>query len=441
MSLEKHLIAGAASVIITPDEPHFLFGFPYVERTSMGTHDELLSTAIYLSDGEKQAVFISNDLLYVSKDSVKRIREEIFKRTGIPGSSILVAATHTHSAPVTVDLATSENDSVVPPADQKYLRFFERKVVEAACEAYGNAEFAEVAFTCADASGIGTNRHDPSASSDMEVPVMVLRNIHKQYIACMLVCSMHPTILHENSKYYSGDFPHYVREQLQQEILGEKCPVAYFTGTAGNQTPRHVTRENTFAEAARIGKIVSASVVSCMKGGLLYFGSPVLSVSSISTDLPRRSFPDVAWAELQRDASRARFEELKKGSGTPQAVRSAEVDWFGSEELLYLSCKAHSGGLEPYYESCLPAEVQIIKVWEWIFAAWPGEIFVEYGLALKQRFEKFSLITCANGELQGYIVTKGSLEKGYYEAGNSLFDYRTGELFQEQTIELLNSMQ
>ncbi|HBK41059.1 MAG TPA: hypothetical protein DDZ57_05750, partial [Porphyromonadaceae bacterium] len=91
------LKAGAATVNITPQESHFLFGYPFVDRMSTGTHDDLLSSALYLTDGKNQVLFISNDVIYVSKASTARIREGISKETGIQASNILVAATHTHS--------------------------------------------------------------------------------------------------------------------------------------------------------------------------------------------------------------------------------------------------------------------------------------------------------------------------------------------------------
>ena len=37
------LKAGAATVKITPQESHFLFGYPFVERMSTGTHDDFVS--------------------------------------------------------------------------------------------------------------------------------------------------------------------------------------------------------------------------------------------------------------------------------------------------------------------------------------------------------------------------------------------------------------
>lgn len=437
---KKILKAGAAVTIITPQESHFLFGYPFVERMSTGVHDDLLSSALYLTDGENHVLFISNDVIYITKESTARIRKGITEKIGIPSTNILIAATHTHSAPVTAEVAISANDPVVPKVDKDFLKFIEDKTVEVACEAFKKAEPAEIAFVLGDATGVGTNRHNPTWPKDMELPTMILKNQKNEYIGCMMVCSMHPTILHEDSTLYSGDFPHFVRESLQKEILGGQCPVVYFTGTAGNQSPRHVTKANTFEEAERIGKIVANSIVSKLTDTISFI--PDVNISTIQTlvDLPKRTFPTVEWAEEHRDKSKKRFEELKKHSDIPQEIRTAEVNWFGSEELLFLSKLAQSNELEHFYKSSLPAEIQIIKVGEWKFVAWPGEVFVEYGLELKNHFDNVALITYANGELQGYIVTKEAQEKGFYEAGNSFFDYKAGELMLAETIKELKSM-
>lgn len=434
------LKAGAAAVSITPHESHFLFGYPYVERMSTGTHDDLLSSALYLSDGGNKVLFISNDVIYISKESTARIREGISEKTGIPASNILVAATHTHSGPVTVDLVISANDPVVPKVDKNYLRLMEDSTVRAACQAVENATFAKIAVVVGDATGVGTNRHNPEWAKDTDVPALFIKNKNDDFIGCMLVCNMHPTILHEDSTLYSSDFPHFVRKALQEEVLGNDRPVVYFTGTAGNQSPRHVTKSNTFEEAKRIGQIVADSLISKLAETVPFSSHIPISVAQKFVDLPKRTFPSVEWAMEHRDKTKKRFEELKKNSEIPQEIRTAEVNWFGSEELLYLSKLAQTNELEKAYQSSLPAEIQIIKVGNWKFVAWPGEVFVEYGIELKKHFENIALITYANGELQGYIVTKEAQDGGYYEAGNSIFDYKAGRLLLTETIKELKSM-
>ncbi|MCF0172937.1 MAG: hypothetical protein HUJ91_04310 [Bacteroidales bacterium] len=433
------LTAGCAERDITPRNSQFLYGYPYVERMSTGAHDPLTSSALYVSDGRQQALFISNEIIYLTKASVARIREGIAARAEIPSSNIFVATTHTHSGPVTVEIVMSRNDSVVKPVDPEYLQYVENSAIEAGCNAIASAVPAEAAFAVADATGVGTNRHDPAGPRDMDVPVMVVRNrATKQYLGCMLVCSMHPTVLHEDSKLCSGDFPHFTRARLQSELLGSGCPVVYFTGTAGDQSPRHVTRANTFAEAQRLGEIVADSVISHLKEINFSDEVPVKTEHTL-LELPKRIFPSVEDAARHRHEAKSYFEKIKTdGSASPQQIRTAEVDWFGSEEALLLATLAEKDELGAVYQTCLPAEINVIKVGDWSFVGWPGEVFAEFGLTLKGNHRNVSLITYANGELQGYVVTKEAHEKGFYEAGNSFFDISAGYLMLEATDKILN---
>ncbi|WP_085535181.1 neutral/alkaline non-lysosomal ceramidase N-terminal domain-containing protein [Massilibacteroides vaginae] len=436
----KQLKAGAAVRNITPKKPHFLFGYPFVERMSTGVHDWLYSSALYLSDGDQQTIFISNDVIYVNKDSVARIRKAINKQTGIPEENILIAATHTHSGPVTVDCVISANDPIVPKADKAYVEEMERKTIESACAAFNQAVPAQSAFLKADGTGIGTNRHNPLGPKDLEIPVLILKNQDNEYIATMLVCNMHPTVLHEDSTLYTSDFPFYTRDILQKLFLGVDCPVIYFTGACGNQSPRHVTKENTFAEAKRLGNIVAQAIGEKLVSDLTYSSVVKIGCKQRLVELKRKCFPSVESAEQHRLSAKKKFETLKEHSQNTQEIRSAEVDWFGSEEIAFLSKLSSSETLEAAYAKCLPAEIQIINIDDWNFVAWPGEIFIEYALQLKEQAKNAFLITLANGELQGYISTEEANEKGYYEASNSLFDYTSGAILLEETLKELKSI-
>ncbi len=66
------LYAGAAVADITPTDSQFLFGYPHVARYSTGVNDPLLSTALYLSDGVTQAIFVANDAIFVPRESARR---------------------------------------------------------------------------------------------------------------------------------------------------------------------------------------------------------------------------------------------------------------------------------------------------------------------------------------------------------------------------------
>ena len=166
-----------------------------------------------------------------------------------------------------------------------------------------------------------------------------------------------------------------------------------------------------------------------------------ISAGARNASLRESTTTSLAAAQKHRDEAKALFETRKKSTtATPQEVRTAEVDWFGSEEALLLSELAEKGELDVVYDTCLPAEVLMVKVGGWKFVGWPGEVFVEFGLSLKSQIKDISLITYANGELQGYVVTQEAHEKGFYEAGNSFFDPEAGYLMLEATKRLVEKL-
>ena len=75
----------------------------------------------------------------------------------------------------------------------------------------------------------------------------------------------------------------------------------------------------------------------------------------------------------------------------------------------------------------------------WTFVGWPGEAFVEFALEIKANRRDCFLISMANGELQGYLVTEDAVLQGTYEALNALYaSPAPGRLLVEKTLELLN---
>lgn len=432
------LKAGSAQVEITPADSQFLLGYPHVERYSTGVHDKLWSSALYLSDGNEQAVFVANDIIFVAKTNVLQARERIAAKTGIPASNIMITASHTHSGPHTVGYACFDADPAVPKPDPAYVQFMEDRIVEAAVKAFEKAQPAKAGLALADDTGVGTNRRDPNGPADHNVPVLMVKNAETdENIACMLVCSMHPTVIHEDISLVTGDFPSMARQYLQRNVVGEDCPIVYHMGPSGNQSPRHVTTANTFEEAERIGQILGKAVEKVLPSIEYLQDCPLSIARDQISDLPRKGFPSVEEAQVKLDNAAEHLAMLRRTGASKQETRTAECDWFGAEETLTMAKMSVDGGLEKAYESCLPAEIQIFGIGDWHFAGWQGEIFVEYALEIKAKEKNCFVISLANGELQGYVVTEEAALEGGYEASNTLFSHKTGGLFVKKTLELL----
>jgi neutral ceramidase len=108
-------------------------------------------------------------------------------------------------------------------------------------------------------------------------------------------------------------------------------------------------------------------------------------------------------------------------------VRTAEVAMFGAEALLTLSRANESGDVDQLLDRLRPFEVQVLRLGQLCLVGLPGELFAEYALLLKRGASaRAFVITYANGELQGYIVTREAAAAGGYEAASSLFEPEAG---------------
>jgi neutral ceramidase len=426
MTTTKTFLAGAATADISPTTSQFLAGYPHVERWSTGLYDPLTSSALALDDGQTCLLFIANDILYVPKHIVARARQRITEATGLPAKQIMITATHTHSGPVVHNRGPGSYDKVVPDADPAYLADLENGIVQAGVTAFWSRRPAEIGMATAHVEGIGTNRRDPKGPADPEIPVFATRDARtKALIGIMEVYAMHPTVLHEDSRLASGDFPAMGRQYLQS-ALGAKIPVLHHMGASGNQSPRHCVRGQTFDEAVRLGTILGKAVEKAI--GTITF-EPHLTLTSAQTfiEYPLRDLPDVESATAKVEAVRAKFARQQQ-DGTPRAiVRTTECDLFGAEASLALAKSKADGRIDQALKGCMPAEIQLMRIGPWALVGWQGEVFIEYALELRQANPGIFVCTCANGSMAGYIATEQAAAEGGYEASTSLFSTESGK--------------
>src|SRR5438067_8708859 len=72
------------------------------ERTVQSVLDEMFARAIVFDDGERKASLVSADTILIGNSNIGIIRDRIQTETGIPAEAIMIAATHSHSAPTCV---------------------------------------------------------------------------------------------------------------------------------------------------------------------------------------------------------------------------------------------------------------------------------------------------------------------------------------------------
>jgi hypothetical protein len=434
------LFAGASTRDITPEGLVFLVGYPHVPRMSTGVHDRLTVSTLALRSGPGSCVIASLDLLFISPALANLIRATVGSRLGIAPEAVFVGCTHTHSGPACNEVLAWRDDPVVRPPDPAYLERLVGEILLSAQEAVSRLEPAELACTSARVVGVGSNRLDPSGPSDPDAGVLLVRgpSTHRS-IALVVTYAMHPTVLHEDSTLVSADFPGAARRELSSRLGGDPA-IVYLSGTAGNQSPRHTARANTYSEAERLGTLLARSVLEAVRGMAAdaYSADAPVSASLGSAELPRRRFssPGEAWVQLQ--ACRSRFDSLRAKGAPRGEVRTAECAVYGAEETVTLAEAQASGELETWMRGYSPATTQLLGIGEIRLVGLPGELYVEYGLDLKQRAPPHTLVaSLVNGDLQGYIVTPEAVRQGTYEALLSVFEPEAGKLLVDAALELM----
>ncbi len=433
----KKLLAGASTIDVTPQKPMFLHGYPHVERVSEGTHDPLYASALVLDNGEIQIGLCTVDVLYISAAITAKVRKAVHKETGMDGKNLMISATHTHSGPVTV--SDIFYDPVVPKADEDYVSYLTDRIIEVYIAAFKNKKEAEIVFTTADASGVGGNRRSKTDATDPEVPILLLRDSKsRKLFALSTVYCMHPTILHEDSKLYSADFPGYTREYIKKEF-GEEIVFLYHTGPAGNQSPRHFIKSNTFAEAERLGVMLGKRIVDSMLNVRDSDYKNWVEISARHTEvmLPEKKFMSTADAEKKVTFVKNKLNRMIREDFPASEIRTVECDWFGAEENKQLAEMVADGKLKQIYESIFPVKIDIINIDEKYFVFMQGEMFVEYSLMIKEKVPNAYVVSLSNGVLYGYIVTEEAEKEGGYEASNSIFPAEAGAVMVEKAFALL----
>lgn len=132
------LLAGAATANITPALGCSLAG-GMTDRIGTEVHDELHVRCLVLDNEQTRLALAVCDLCVLPKEPIMRAKHLIHGHTGIPMSNILVAATHTHSAPATAHLFQS-------PPDPKYVEWLTVRIADAVRMAVSRLQPARIGW-------------------------------------------------------------------------------------------------------------------------------------------------------------------------------------------------------------------------------------------------------------------------------------------------------
>lgn len=133
------LHAGAAVADISPDQWPLSLRGSFTPRDSGGLHDPLTSRAVAVQNGPGRLVMVIVDNLMINRETLDAIKLKAAASTGWKPEEMLIAATHTHSAP-------SISGSGGTKAAQAYREKAQAGIAQSIVDAVARLQPATVAF-------------------------------------------------------------------------------------------------------------------------------------------------------------------------------------------------------------------------------------------------------------------------------------------------------
>lgn len=222
------LTAGVGRTVITPYRGVELTGWGYyLERTWQTIHDDLHATALVLGNGRTTLAVISLDLMVISDEFTRTVRQAVHKETEIPESHILVTATHTHNAPASGGLLG------VGEVDPVYEEWAARQAATAAILAWQNQEDCRLQTSRSSLAGHTFNRTRDNGAVDPTVTTLRVDRRNGNPLAVVVNFQAHPTVQTVLQPYaVARDVPGEVCDLLEAALPG--ATALYLQGACGD---------------------------------------------------------------------------------------------------------------------------------------------------------------------------------------------------------------
>ena len=413
--------SGVAVADITPEPGPVLQGH-WSTNPSHSVLYPLEVRAIVFEEAGVRTAIATLDVIGVRKETTDRIRAQVTEACGIPGDHVMVACSHTHSAPATLPSLGTE-----PP--EGWMATIERET--AACIARAAADLKPVRFGlgCGSAHFNICRRPLPGTAGmmlnfggivDRRARVLLVEAEDGAPLAVLFHYSCHTTTKSGSEGYISPDYAGIARTVIEESI---GCKALFLAGCFGNIRPAVVD-----PDTARFKSASKAELDACGEE----LGREVVRVAgSLKT---RRS----SQLSAQRSDVRIAFgehdpiEKLRE-MATDESARGRLLTGTWARGVL----KMIEGGGIP--ESRL-TEMQLMALGPLTCVTIPGEPVQEIGHAIEIRLrglvdaDDVWPVGYANDEI-GYLCTDRQYEEGGYEP-NAYPYYGEPARFQgeEQTI-------
>ena len=404
---------GVARADITPPLGGSLYGYgARGTNTSTGIHDRLYAKALVLRAADTRVALVTLDLGSFGRSHTQAVRDLVAERTGI--DHVLVAASHTHSAPRFMP--------DFPEPARPWLPELEKTIAEVVISASQNLLPARLGVASASADlchnrrlvrqdgtveMLWANRDgEPTSPVDKEVIVVAVDDLDGNALATLVNYACHPVVLGPENLEISADYPGAMAATVEGAGGGQTM---FLPGAAGDINPfwdKTAPTDGGFEQMEKLGNTLGGIVTEAR--GRASSGTP-LSADALRVE--RLEIPLEPRWDLDDPSLRAEYE--RAGSAR---IFDYYAERFRREQL---------------------AEVNVMVLGdELALATFPGEFFVEHGLRLKREslVPTTLFVGYTNGELGYFPTIRAAAEGGYGATEASFVKVGAGDLLVNRAL-------
>lgn len=478
------LRAGVAKSDITTSDPE------------VAVHDPLYAKALVLDDGATQVVIIGMDVVAiggiseVSDDFLPQLRARIEGELGIPGSQVLVNASHSHPP---VHLLCDHEEQVARVFDA--VRRAKEEMVEVTVGVgVGHEDRFVINRTVRLKNGKHwTIRHaNPMAPDeevaelgpiDPEIGILRFDRLDGQPLAVIFNYACHPLVGVSPWRQVSAQFPGFAAEVIEDHL---GAMAIFLQGAGGDVTEVLYKDVNHPRNSEGLGEMLGLSTLRALRD--LETGPAALKVITEHTEFPRRTDVPERVAELKEEQAgllrslrgtslnfRTFLPLYLKSALNPQypadySYRYLQEEAIGRADLRgldeenaeriakYLSniramerlahiedsietLLHHKGLNDASGKATIDAEVQGIRIGEAVLITCPAEALTQIGLNVKRSspHQRTFVAAFSNGYMH-YGPPADYYDKGGYEVTECLLGAGWQEIYEETVARILREL-
>ncbi len=421
------LLIGVAEVDITPVEPIRLTGYGNRRLPSEGVVQRLRAKALAIKEGEGgAAILVTVDNLGVPARMTEEVARRLEGKIKLPRERLVIAASHTHTAPCLTGVAPVLFGEPIPAEHQavidRYTLRLTDQIEQVALAAHGKLEPGTLAWGQGSV-GFAANRRvlkdgqwagfgvNPGGPVQHVLPVLKVATTGGELKAVLVNYACHCTTLGGDYNQVCGDWAGYAQAAIEREHPGVIGMVSIGCGADANPEPR-----GQLEMARTHGERLAAEVERVLQGVLTALESePTCRLSLI--DLPFAPAPgreEFVERAKQPGATgyhaRVQLERLDAGEALPRSVRYPIQTWVFGERLAM------------------------------VFLA--GEVVVDYDLRLRWELDGRRLwVTAYANDAPCYVASRRLIDEGGYEVDGSMLYYdKPGRLAPEAEERIIRAV-